>query len=134
LTKAASRFSAGGARLPVGNKEKMPERATKGTAYRRSNGMADLKVKEMAERPLDALQLRLPYKEARVDVSVWEGREKDGKAMPSNIALRLKEERVYLGAKDALALASVLQSYAFRVLELDSARRLEAWKNRQQSA
>ena len=96
--------------------------------------MADLKVKEMAERPLDALQLRLPYKEARVDVSVWEGREKDGKAMPSNIALRLKEERVYLGAKDALALASVLQSYAFRVLELDSARRLEAWKNRQQSA
>ncbi|MFH0835370.1 MAG: hypothetical protein V1881_03425 [Candidatus Micrarchaeota archaeon] len=86
----------------------------------------------MAERPLDALQLRLPYKEARVDVSVWEGKEKDGKAMPSNIALRLKEERVYLGAKDALALASVLQSYAFRVIELDSARRLEAWKNRQE--
>ncbi|VVB68213.1 Uncharacterised protein [Candidatus Norongarragalina meridionalis] len=78
------------------------------------------------------MQIRLPYKEARIDLSVWEGKEREGKAMPSNIALRLKEERVYLGAKDALALASVLQSYAFRVLELDAARRLEAWKNRQE--
>ncbi|MFH1780092.1 MAG: hypothetical protein ABH803_03025 [Candidatus Micrarchaeota archaeon] len=86
--------------------------------------------------PIESLQLRFPYNlDARLDVSVWAGREQDGKALPSNISLRLQgfeKETVYLNPEDALKLSSILQHYAVQVLKLDSERRLAAWKERQE--
>jgi len=90
----------------------------------------------MANAPVESMQFRFPYSEkGRLDVSVWEGRLKDGKALPSNISLRLQEfekNTVYLGASDALKLSAILQHYAVQLLRLDSERRLAAWKERQE--
>lgn len=90
----------------------------------------------MANSPVESMQFRFPYsKDGRLDVSVWEGRLKDGKALPSNISLRIQgfeKETVYLGASDALKISAILQHYAVQLLRLDSERRLAAWKDRQE--
>ncbi|NUN11559.1 hypothetical protein HUU53_02845 [Candidatus Micrarchaeota archaeon] len=86
--------------------------------------------------PIESFQMRFSYNaEAKLEVAVWMGREVDGKALPSNISLRLQgfeKDSAYLNASDALELASMLQHYAVQVLKLDSERRLAAWKERQE--
>ncbi|MBI4214750.1 hypothetical protein HY546_02035 [archaeon] len=89
------------------------------------------------KRPIKSYQFRLMPQNVKMDVSVWEGKEKEGKALPSSLSLRVHPDGgeaipVYLGVDDALALSALLQRYATDVLEFDSHRRLEAWKVRQQ--
>lgn len=89
------------------------------------------------KRPIKSYQFRLMPQNVKLDVSAWEGREKDGKALPSSLSLRVQPEgaepvSVYLDHDDALELSVLLQRYAGDVLEYDQHRRLEAWKARQQ--
>lgn len=88
-------------------------------------------------RPIKSYQFRLMPQNVKLDVSVWEGKEKEGKAMPSSLSLRVQPEgaepvSVFLDRDDALELSALLHRYATDVLEFDAHRRLEAWKARQQ--
>lgn len=93
--------------------------------------------KSEGKRPVKSYQFRFMPQNVKLDVSVWEGREKDGKALPSSLSLRVQPEGVdpvpvYLDRDDALELSALLQRYATDVLEFDQHRRIEAWKNRTQ--
>ncbi len=89
------------------------------------------------KRPIKSYQFRLMPQNVKLDVSVWEGREKEGKALPSSLSLRVHPEgvepvSVYLDRGDAFELSALLHRYATDVLEYDQHRRLEAWNRRQQ--
>lgn len=89
-------------------------------------------------KPIKSYQFRFMPQRAKVDVSVWEGKEKEGKALPSSLSLRVQLEdlekpvSVYLDAEDAFCLSAILFRYATDTLELDTGRRLDAWKARQE--
>ncbi len=89
------------------------------------------------KRPIKSHQFRYPYTEAKLDVSLWEGREKDGKALPSNLSVRLTDSEtgsLSVSPENALAISSILRKYAEDAIELDTHRRLEAWKQRNPQA
>ncbi len=86
-------------------------------------------------KPIKSHQFRFAPNNAKVDVSIWEGSEKEGKAMPSSLSVRMQEVEkgvVYLTAEHAFCLSAILYRYATDLVEFDSHRRLEAWKVRQQ--
>gem|GEM_PF-1806906 len=98
---------------------------------------ADGRRQTEGKRPIKSYQFRLMPQNVKLDVSVWEGKEKEGKALPSSLSLRVHPEgveptSVYLDRDDALELSALLLRYATDVLEFDQHRRLEAWKVRQQ--
>lgn len=79
-------------------------------------------------RPRKSLYFSLPHSKAALDVSLWEGTEKDGKMLPSSISMRIRRDdetsaAVYCKPGDALKIAAALQGYAFEALEEDSERR-----------
>ncbi|MBI5226545.1 hypothetical protein HY994_04920 [Candidatus Micrarchaeota archaeon] len=89
------------------------------------------------KRPIKSYQFRFMPQNVKLDVSVWEGREKDGKAFPSSLSMRVHPDGadpvpVYLDMDDAFQLSALLNRYATDVMEFDAHRRLEAWKGRQQ--
>ncbi|MFH1107569.1 MAG: hypothetical protein V1787_06795 [Candidatus Micrarchaeota archaeon] len=82
-------------------------------------------------RPRKSLYFSLPGAKAGLDVSLWDGSEKDGKWLPSSISLRIRRDdettaAAYCKPGDALKVAAALQGYAFEALEADSARRRAA--------
>ncbi len=91
----------------------------------------------MARVPLESFQLRVAAGKGvfgKVDVSVWEGRQQEGKALSSSISIRFQglEKGVgYLTPEEALKLSAMLQNYAVQVLRLDTERRLLAWREKQ---
>lgn len=99
--------------------------------------MSEEGTKTEAKRPIKSYQFRLMPQNVKLDVSAWEGREKQGKALPSSLSLRVHPEgvepmSVYLDRDDALELSALLQRYATDLLEYDQHRRIEAWRNRTQ--
>jgi hypothetical protein len=90
-----------------------------------------------SKRPIKSHQFRYPYTEAKLDVSLWEGKEKEGKALPSNVSVRLTDSEtgsVSISPENALAVSTILRKYAEDAIELDSHRRIEAWKQRNPQA
>ncbi|MBI4360461.1 hypothetical protein HY572_01670 [Candidatus Micrarchaeota archaeon] len=88
-------------------------------------------------RPIKAHQFRFAYTDAKLDVSFWEGKEKDGKALPSSVSVRITDSdkgSVSMNPENALAVSAILQRYASEALELDTQRRLSAWKTRNPQA
>ncbi|MBI5036212.1 hypothetical protein HZC09_02615 [Candidatus Micrarchaeota archaeon] len=85
-------------------------------------------------KPIKSHQFRPLGQNVKVDVGVWEGKEKEGKALPSNLSLRMQEEEktiaAYFAPEDALAVSAILERYATDAVALDGQRRLEAWKVR----
>lgn len=99
--------------------------------------MSEGKRSGEGKRPIKSYQFRLMPQNVKLDVSVWEGKEKEGKALPSSLSLRVHPDgaeplSVYLDRGDALELSALLLRYATDVLEFDQHRRLEAWKHRTQ--
>ena len=93
----------------------------------------------MGDSPLESFQLRISTGKGifgKIDVSVWKGREIEGKALPSSISLRMQDfdkSVAYLNAEEALKLSAFLEHYAVQTLRLDKERRLLAWKEKQES-
>ena len=91
----------------------------------------------MMAKPLESFQIRVSLgdgKFGKIDVGVWEGFEKEGKALPSSISLRMQEfekDSAFLSAEEALKLSAMLEHYAVQVMRLDTERRLLAWKEKQ---
>ncbi len=91
----------------------------------------------MAQAPVESFQLRLPAgkgKFGKLDVSVWQGKEKEGKTLSSSMSLRFQDFEkgvAYLNSEDALKLSAILEHYAVQVMRLDSERRLLAWREKQ---
>ena len=91
----------------------------------------------MVQAPVESFQLRVHAgkgKFGKLDVSVWQGREKEGKALSSSISLRFKDFEkgvAYLNSEDALKLSAMLEHYAVQVMRLDTERRLLAWREKQ---
>lgn len=88
-------------------------------------------------KPVESLQLRFPYTGARVDVSLWEGPTIKGKPMPSHVSIRLSNTEkgiISMNPEDALAVAAILQNYAFQALKQDAKRRIDAWRVRESEA
>lgn len=91
----------------------------------------------MAQVPLESFQLRVAAGKGvygKIDLSVWEGRQKDGKPMPSSISLRfqdLEKSVAYLNPEEALKFSAMLHHYAVQVMRLDTERRLLAWREKQ---
>ncbi len=108
------------------------------------------KVRNM--KPSRSVWVSVPYAKRSLDVSLWDGEEKDGKYAGSKVSLRLKRdaespkgftapgrqaesgsgnifagESVFLHPADALKLAGLLQRFAVDALESDSLRRRELW-------
>ncbi|HIH19740.1 TPA: hypothetical protein HA244_00545 [Candidatus Micrarchaeota archaeon] len=94
----------------------------------------------MASAPLESFQLRVSAgsgKFGKIDVSVWQGREKEGKTLSSSISMRfhdLDKHLAYLNPEDALKLSAMLEYYAVQVMRLDTERRLLAWREKQAAA
>ena len=91
----------------------------------------------MAQVPLESFQLRVAAGKGvygKIDISVWQGRQKEGKALSSSISLRfhdLEKGVAYLNAEDALKLSAMLHNYAVQIMRLDTERRLLAWREKQ---
>jgi len=91
----------------------------------------------MASVPLESFQLRVAAgqkKFGKIDVSVWQGREKEGKALPSSISIRFQDFEkgvAYLTSEEALKLSAILEHYAVQTMRLDTERRLLAWREKQ---
>ena len=91
----------------------------------------------MASAPIESFKLRVSAgsgKWGKVDVSVWQGREREGKALPSSISMRFQELPkgiAYLSPEEALKLSAFLEHYAVQTLRLDTERRLLAWREKQ---
>ncbi|MBU1197714.1 hypothetical protein KJ765_04335 [Candidatus Micrarchaeota archaeon] len=90
-------------------------------------------------RPRKSLQFAFPYAKRSVDVSFWEGREKDGKPLSSSVSMRMRRdgiegsESVYFKPADALKMSTVLQHYAFEALEHDAERRKPYWQQQKEA-
>ncbi len=79
-------------------------------------------------RPRKSLYFSLPGAKAGLDVSLWDGGEKEGKMLPSSISMRIRRDddataAIYCKPGDALKIAAALQGYAFEALEADSEKR-----------
>ena len=91
----------------------------------------------MAQAPLESFQLRASAgsgKWGKIDVSVWQGREKEGRALPSSISMRFQDFEkgvAYLTLEEALKLSAMLENYAVQVMRLDTERRLLAWREKE---
>ncbi len=93
-------------------------------------------------KPRKSVWFALPYAKRSLDVSLWEGQEKEGKWQVSKVSLRLRKdgvdasssEAVYMYPADALKLANVLQHYAFEALESDGLKRQEQRKQGEQQS
>ena len=91
----------------------------------------------MASAPLESFQLRASAgkgKWGKIDLSVWQGREKEGRALPSSISLRFSDFEkgvAYLNPEEALKLSAFLEHYAVQTMRLDTERRLLAWREKQ---
>ncbi len=91
----------------------------------------------MAKAPLESFQVRVAAGKGqfgKIDLSVWEGKEKEGRALPSSISMRFQDLPKgvgYLTSGEALELSSMLQHYAVQVMRLDTERRLLAWREKQ---
>ena len=96
-----------------------------------------LRVVRMVAGPLESFQLRASAgqkKFGKIDVSVWKGREKEGRALSSTISLRFngfEKSVAYLNPEEALKLSAILENYAVQVMRLDTERRLLAWREKQ---
>lgn len=89
--------------------------------------------------PIKSIQLRLAYSQLKIDLSVWEGKAREGKPLASSLSIKFidlpdpSKPVGYLDIEDALNVANVIQHLAFFAQEHDSKRRIEAWKIRNEN-
>ncbi|MFH1199620.1 MAG: hypothetical protein V1708_00975 [Candidatus Micrarchaeota archaeon] len=82
-------------------------------------------------KPKKSLYFAFPYAKASLDVSLWEGSEKDGRQLPPTVSMRIRKDEntataIYCKVGDALKIAAALQAYALAALEEDSQRKQAA--------